>query len=117
MMKRKKYESALDIVLVCGNAKGMPWAQYLKLCAFHGVFISVALPEEPVPVPLMQINAKQINFAGSLIGSISEIKEMLQFCAKNDVRPMVEVLPMSEVNEGIRKVREGDVKFRVVLQN
>ena len=111
------YDSKLDIVLVCGNAKGMPWEKYLKLVAFNGVFCSVALPEEPVPLPLMPINAKRINFAGSLIGSLSEIKEMLAFCSQHDVRPMVEILPMSEVNEGIRKVREGDVKFRVVLQN
>ena len=158
-----KYEAQLDIVLVCGNAKGMPWELYLKvththtttnsalslrplrepfcsltlcfslvrlpavtlpasvippqLVAFNGIFCSVALPEEPVPLPLKPMNVKRIQFVGSLIGSLSEIKEMLAFCAKNDVLPMVEVLPMSEVNEGIRKVREGDVKFRVVLQN
>jgi len=113
----KKYESSLDIVLVCGNAKGMPWDKYLSVVAFNGVFCSVALPEEPIPLQLMPINAHRIQFVGSLIGSLSEIKEMLTFCSKNDVRPMVEVLPMSEVNEGIRKVREGDVQFRVVLQN
>ena len=113
----KAWENKLDIVLVCGNAKGMPWPAYLKVVAFNGVFCSVALPEEPIPLPLMPINAKRIQFVGSLIGSLSEIKEMLAFCAKNDVRPMVELLPMSDVNEGIRKVREGDVKFRVVLHN
>ena len=41
---------------------------------------------------------------------------MLQFAADHDVRPMIEILPMSAVNEGIRKVKDNDVKFRVVLE-
>jgi len=113
----KQYESGLDIIMICGNAKGMPWDKFLSLGAFHAVFIPVALPEEPVPLPLKPVNSKQLTIAGSLIGSLSEIKEMLNFCSKHNVRPLVEVLPMSEVNEGIRKMREEDVKFRVVLQN
>ena len=111
------YDSKLDIVIVAANAKGMNWDAYLRLCAFHAVFISVALPEEPIPLNAALLNQKQVSFAGSLIGSLSEIKEMLTFCSQHDVRPMVELLPMSEVNEGIRRVREGDVKYRVVLHN
>jgi D-arabinose 1-dehydrogenase-like Zn-dependent alcohol dehydrogenase len=80
-------------------------------------FCSLALPEESPAIPLMPINSKRIQFVGSMIGSLSEIKEMFQFCSKNNVRPMVEVLPMTEVNEGIRRVREGEAKFRIVLQN
>ncbi len=51
------------------------------------------------------------------MGSVSEMKEMLQCCDKNQVRPMVEVLPMSEVNEDIQKVREGETKIGVELQS
>jgi len=53
---------------------------------------------------------------GSSIGSTKEIKEMLEFASKNDVRPWIELLPMSKVNEGIKKVQDNDVKFRVVLE-
>jgi D-arabinose 1-dehydrogenase-like Zn-dependent alcohol dehydrogenase len=35
----KKYKSALDIVLVCGNAKDMPWERYLDVVAFNGIFL------------------------------------------------------------------------------
>jgi alcohol dehydrogenase (NADP+) len=113
----KQYDSKLDIVLVTANAKGMNWEAYLRLCAFHAVFISVAIPEEPVPINVALLNIRQVSFAGSIIGSLSEIREMLNFCSQHDVRPMVELLPMSEVNEGIRRVREGDVRYRVVLHN
>ena len=44
------------------------------------------------------------------------VDSLLDFAGKHDVRPMVEVQPMSAVNEGIRKVREDDARFRVVLE-
>lgn len=69
----------------------------------------------------MSISALSLCFTrvcvtGSVVGSPNEMREMLDFCAKNDVHPMIEILPMSQVNEGSAKVRRNDVKFRVVLE-
>ena len=40
---------------------------------------------------------------------------MLEFAGTHDVRPPIEVLPMSQVDEDIRKLRENDVRFRCVI--
>lgn len=65
--------------------------------------------------------------AGSLFGqrSISAssmarpatVATMLDFAARHDVRPVVEQLPMTRVDEAYRRLAAGDVRHRVVLTN
>jgi len=42
---------------------------------------------------------------------------MLDFCARSGIKPMVEMSPMSQVNEALDRLREGKVRFRAVLKN
>ncbi|KAE9162006.1 hypothetical protein PF004_g30634, partial [Phytophthora fragariae] len=51
------------------------------------------------------------------IGSIQDIKDMLELASKENVRPMIQKLPMSKVNEGLDMVRDGRVRYRVVFEN
>ncbi len=53
--------------------------------------------------------------AGSLIGSIAETQEILDFCAEHGIAPDVQVIPIQEINEAYKKVKEGDVRFRYVI--
>ena len=76
----------------------------------------VGLPEDKLSFTPFLLTGSRVRITGSNIGSTAEIKEMLEFASKNDVRPWIEVLPMSKVNEGIKKVNDNNVKFRVVLE-
>ena len=53
--------------------------------------------------------------AGSLIGSIKETQEVLDFCAEHGVAPDVQVIPIQQVNDAYKKVKEEDVRFRYVI--
>ena len=55
------------------------------------------------------------SIAGSLFGSISETQEVLDFCAEHGIAPDVQVIPIQEINEAFRRVKEGDVRFRYVI--
>lgn len=112
-----KYKAHFDLIIHTADGVGMPWGKFLSLTAWCGTYVLVALPDAPLEIPGYSVLYNKIKFVGSAIGSRKEITEMLEFASKHDVRPMIEVLPMNEVNEGIRKVRENDVKFRVVLKN
>jgi alcohol dehydrogenase (NADP+) len=112
----KKHKHSLDIIICCANGNGMDYDKYLMLGALDAYFVLVALPEEELKVKPFTLMGSRVHMVGSSIGNLSEIKEMLQFAADHDVKPVIELLPMSQVNEGIRKVKENDVKFRVVLQ-
>ncbi len=52
---------------------------------------------------------------GSLIGSIAETQEILDFCAEHSIAPDVQVIPIQEINEAYKKVKDGEVRFRYVI--
>lgn len=67
------------------------------------------------PVNNQQLAFHRKNVAGSLIGSIAETQEVLDFCAKHGIAPDIEMVAMQEVNDAYRKVEEGEVRFRYVI--
>jgi uncharacterized zinc-type alcohol dehydrogenase-like protein len=40
---------------------------------------------------------------------------MVDFCVRHNIRPEVEHLPMDRLNEAIARLRQGDVRYRFVL--
>ncbi|MDX3911115.1 MAG: zinc-binding dehydrogenase [Sphingobium sp.] len=55
------------------------------------------------------------SLAASLIGSIAETQEVLDFCAKHGIAPDVQVIPIQDINEAYKKVKSGEVRFRYVI--
>ncbi len=70
--------------------------------------------------PMAGVNNQETAFhrksvAGSLIGSIADTQEVLDFCARHEIGPDIQVIPIQEVNEAFRNVEHGDVRFRYVI--
>ena len=70
--------------------------------------------------PLAPVNNQmramhRTSVAGSIIGSLAETQEVLDFCAKHDVGPDIQVIPIQEINAAYKKVESGDVRFRYVI--
>jgi len=106
-----------DLILVTAAYAGIDWNNLLSLCRVRGKVVLVGAPEEEVHYDPFSILMGSKNFCGSVIGSTGTIQEMLEFCARNDVRPVVQKLPMHQVNEGVEAVRSGNVRYRIVLEN
>lgn len=88
---------------------------YLRLLKRDATMVLVGSLE-----PLAQLNAslltrKRRNIAGSLIGGIAETQEMLDFCAEHQVLPEVEMINMQSINQAWKRVIDGDVKYRFVI--
>ena len=49
------------------------------------------------------------------IGSIEETKEVIDFCAKNNIVADVEVIPIQKINDAYERMLKGDVKYRFVI--
>ena len=60
-----------------------------------------------------------VNFvgAGSPLGSPTTTRLMMDFCSRNKIEPVTELFPMSKVNDAIQHLRDGKVRYRIVLQN
>ena len=60
----------------------------------------------------------QLIVAGSNIGGSENINEMLQFVAEHpDCQPLIETMPMEKINEAIERVKNNQVRFRMVVEN
>ena len=71
---------------------------------------------EPLsPFNNMQMASQRRSVAGSLIGGIAETQEVLDFCAEHNVTPDVEVIAVDEINNAMRKVEKGQVRYRYVI--
>ena len=53
--------------------------------------------------------------AGSLIGSIAETQEVLDFCAEHAIGPDIQIIPIQDINHAYRQVEKGDARFRFVI--
>jgi uncharacterized zinc-type alcohol dehydrogenase-like protein len=65
----------------------------------------------------MDLVVHQQSITGSFIGSRATMREMLLFAEKNEIRPKIELMPMTQVNEAIRRLKENKVRYRMVLVN
>lgn len=95
--------------------KDFPWKQYLGMMKTNSIFAMVALPEKPTNIPTGSLLKKQIAIVGSMIGSPSEIKEMLDFAVEKGVKCWTQDRKLSEVNQVIQDMLDGKVRYRYVL--
>jgi len=53
--------------------------------------------------------------SGSGIGGMKETQEMIDFAAKHDIKPDIEVIPVDYVNSAMKRLLKADVKYRFVI--
>ncbi|KDO34699.1 hypothetical protein SPRG_18936 [Saprolegnia parasitica CBS 223.65] len=107
----------LDLVLCTSYGADTNWGALFNLVATEGKFVLIAVPEKPISFHAFAVVPRQITIVGSIIGSPSMIEEMLQFAVEKNVRSIVQVMPMAEAAAALQKVHNGDVRFRIVLEN
>lgn len=106
-----------DLILntVSGHS---PLDAYFGLLKPRGTLACVGLPSKGEQSRLFLQSAviTEKLLAGSYLGPYEDYEEMLQFVAQHDIVPRVEVLPVSEINEAIRRVRNNEGRYRVVVE-
>lgn len=108
---------SVDLLLITADATEMPYDLCLSLVRSRGTCAMLGVPNDAVAFSPLGFVVRGINFAGSSVGSIADIKDMLALASAENVRPIVQKLPMSRVNEGLQMVRDGKARYRVVLEN
>jgi uncharacterized zinc-type alcohol dehydrogenase-like protein len=88
---------------------------YLPLLDVDGTLVIVGqiggLPESTT-VPYVMGRRR---VAGSPIGGIRETQELLDFCARKNILPDVEMIRMDEINEAWERMARSDVRYRFVI--
>ena len=107
-------KDSFDLILNTVSAK-LDINQYLGLLKLHGTLVIIGLPGEPYSVAADSLLTLRRSLAGSMIGGIPEIQEMLDFCAEKNIVSDVEVVKADYINEAYERTVASDVKYRFVI--
>ena len=109
------YEMKFDFIIIT-IPDAFEVNDYVKLLKRDGVITTVGLLG-PYKDPLnnMEMAMHRRSISGSIIGSIVETQEVLEFCAEHNILPEVEIIKIQDINEAFEKMKDEEVRFRYVI--
>jgi len=85
---------------------------FINLLSRDGNLTMVGAPEKPLSFNSFGLLFRRRSISGSIIGSIAETQEMLDFCGDHNITSDVEVIPIQKLNEAYERMLKSDVKYR-----
>ncbi len=114
MMKRAGIAGSFDFILSTIPHKH-DLNPYIVLLKRNATIVAIGAMDPMAPVNNLLVNFHRRNISGSLIGSLRETQEVLDFCAQHDIRPDIEIIAIQDINSAHNRVESGDVRFRYVI--
>ncbi|MEZ2219206.1 NAD(P)-dependent alcohol dehydrogenase [Rhizobium sp. RCC_161_2] len=109
-----KLAGSFDLILnTVGTA--IDWNAYLNLLKYDGSMVLLGVPEHAVPVHAFSLIPGRRSLSGSMIGSIKETQEMLDFCGEHNIVSEIELINIDKINEAYERVLKSDVRYRFVI--
>lgn len=109
-------KDSFDFIVSTVNVK-LDWNLYLNTLKPKGRLHFVGATLEPLDVEVFPLLMGQRSISGSPVGSPTTIELMLEFARLHNVKPQVEMYPMSKINEAFDHLKSGNAKYRIVLSN
>ncbi len=111
----KPFTRAFDLMISTVNVP-MDWDRLMRTVRPHGALHSVGVQTAPYELGPMSMMGQQ-KLSSSGVGDPATMATMLEFCARHDILPQVEHLPMSQLGTAFERLERGDVRYRFVLDN
>lgn len=106
---------SLDMILVTINVE-LDWEAYLAALRPRGrLHVVGAVPS--VSAGGFSLIGGQKSISGSPLGSPATVGEMIAFAGRHAIAPMTEHFRLSQVNEAMERLRSGQARYRIVLEN
>jgi uncharacterized zinc-type alcohol dehydrogenase-like protein len=102
-------------LLLCTAHGDIHWEPLLEILKKRGKLVVIGFPN--VAFNSTALVAHELSIIGSLIGNRATMKDMLSFAQAHGIKPWIELIPMSKVNEAIERVKQNKVRYRIVLVN
>jgi propanol-preferring alcohol dehydrogenase len=81
----------------------------------RGKLIIVGVPEDPIQLSAFPLVFGGRSIYGSLAGTAIDNEDTLAFSVLENIRPMVETLPLEEAADAYARMMQGKARFRMVL--
>jgi uncharacterized zinc-type alcohol dehydrogenase-like protein len=110
-----KHAGRFHLLLSTVHAK-LDWITYLKTVRPNGALCLLGSPPGVLQIPAGSLFDGQKSISASEIGGRATITEMLRFAARHRIAPVVEHMPLDQVNAALERVRKNEARYRVVLE-
>lgn len=116
--KDTQLEHPITRLLVTTSAQP-DWEQILPLLSTRSTIFPLSVSDAKFEMPYMPLLVKGITVQGSLVATRAAHRQMLDFAALHNIKPIVEKFPMSEqgLKDAMEKLEKGDIYYRAVLLN
>ena len=104
------------VVVTSGNAKA--YTQAADMLRAGGTLSCVGIPpgKTLLQTPVAGIVIKGLHIVGSLVGSLKEGMEALDYVRKGIVKPQIQIRKFRELPQVYEELEKGDISGRIVLQ-
>jgi uncharacterized zinc-type alcohol dehydrogenase-like protein len=109
-----RHAKSFDVILNTVSAE-IDIDKYISLLKLNGTLVVIGLPGKPYAVNVGTLLNGRRGIAGSMIGGIPELQEMLNFCGEKNIVSDVEVIKADYINEAYERTVASDVKYRFVI--
>ncbi|WP_295998165.1 NAD(P)-dependent alcohol dehydrogenase [Rugamonas sp.] len=110
-----KLAGQFDLIINTVGA-AVDWNDYLQLLKIDGTMTLVGVPDAATPpVNAFRLIGSRRSLAGSMIGSVKETQEMLDFCGEHGITADIELIDIQAINEAFERVVKSDVRYRFVI--
>jgi len=110
----KKANASQELIINTASSD-INWETALNLVGNNGTVCLVGVPTSSITVPVTSLVFGQKSLTGSLVGGRRFMREMLNFSAVHNITPLLETMPLSQVNEAMNKVAANKARYRIVL--
>ncbi len=110
----KPLSKSFDLVLNTVSAD-LVLEPYLSTLRTDGTLVVIGLPGKPYSVNAGTLLNGRRSIAGSMIGGMPELQEMLDFCGSKGIVSDVEVISADYINQAYERTVASDVKYRFVI--
>jgi alcohol dehydrogenase, propanol-preferring len=83
--------------------------------AARGKLIVVGVPEDPIKLNAFPLVFGGRSIYGTLTGTAIDSEDTLAFSVLENVRPMIETVPLEQAADGYARMMQGKARFRMVL--
>ncbi|MBA7669734.1 putative formaldehyde dehydrogenase AdhA [subsurface metagenome] len=110
----RQFNYGFDL-MICTASGRIDWEALLMTLKKKGKLVLLGFPD--VTLNSTDLVTHQLSITGSFLGNRATMSEMLAFAQDHGIAPKVELMPMSQVNEAIQRVKENKARYRIVLVN
>jgi len=108
--------NSFDVIISTVNV-ALDWDKYIAALRPKGRLHMVGAVLSPLSAQIFPMIVGQKSVSASPLGSPTTVAKMLDFAARHEVAPIVEVFSFDQVNEALDKLRNGQPRYRLVLKH